>query len=49
VKDPLGHSSIKIAADIYGPIVLAANRQEMNRLASLKTPSKVVEIKNAAS
>ncbi len=31
------HSSIKIKADIYGHLVPGANRQEMNRLPSLKT------------
>jgi integrase len=37
VKEQLGHSSIKITVDIYGHLVPGANRQEMNRLPSLKT------------
>ena len=43
VKDQLGHSSIKITVDIYGHLVPGANRQEMNRLPSLKTPVKAEE------
>jgi integrase len=37
VKDQLGHSSIKVTVDIYGHLVPGANRQEMNRLPSLKS------------
>jgi integrase len=36
VKEQLGHSSIKLTVDIYGHLVPGANRQEMNRLPSLK-------------
>jgi integrase len=42
VKDQLGHSSIKVTVDIYGHLVPGANRQEMNRLPSLKSSSKEV-------
>jgi integrase len=43
VKDQLGHSSIKLTVDIYGHLVPGANRQEMNRLPSLKKLVKTEE------
>jgi integrase len=36
VKDQLGHSSIKMTVDVYGHLVPGANRQEVNRLPSLR-------------
>ena len=35
VSDELGHSSIKMTADVYGHLVPGANRQAVNRLPSL--------------
>ena len=37
VSDQLGHSSIKMTADVYGHLVPGANRQAMNSLPSLNT------------
>ncbi len=37
VSDQLGHSSIKMTADVYGHLVPGANRQAVNRLPSLGT------------
>ncbi len=37
VSDQLGHSSIKMTADVYGHLVPGANRQAVNRLPSLRT------------
>jgi hypothetical protein len=36
LKDQLGHSSIKMTVDVYGHLVPGANRQEANRLPSLR-------------
>lgn len=48
VKDQLGHSSLKITVDIYGPLVPGANRQEMNRLPGIKKkPSQTSKSKKA--
>ena len=38
VCDQLGHSSIKMTADVYGHLVPGANRQAMNSLPSLNSP-----------
>lgn len=48
VKDQLGHSSIKVTVDIYGHLVPGANRQEMNRLPSLKSATPAQPEKQAA-
>ena len=39
VCDQLGHSSIKMTADVYGYLVPGANRQAMNSLPSLNSPT----------
>jgi len=38
VCNQLGHSGIKMTADIYGHLVPGANRQAMNSLPSLNSP-----------
>ncbi len=48
VRDQLGHSSIKVTVDIYGHLVPGANRQEMNRLPSLKPATPAQPISTAA-
>jgi integrase len=40
VSDQLGHSSIKMTADVYGHLVPGANRQAVNRLPSLRESPK---------
>jgi integrase len=37
VCDQLGHSSIKMTADVYGHLVPGANRQAVNTLPSLNS------------
>lgn len=39
VKDQLGHSSIKMTVDIYGHWIPGSNRQAVNKLPSLATPT----------
>jgi integrase len=39
VKDQLGHSSIKMTVDVYGHFIPGANRQAVNKLPSLSTPT----------
>jgi len=48
VKDALGHSSAKVAVDIYGHFAPGANRQEMNRLPSLKSAISAQQENQAA-
>jgi integrase len=46
IWDQLGHSSIKMTADVYGHLVPGANRKAMNSLPSLdssKATQKAVE------
>jgi integrase len=40
VSDQLGHTSIKMTADVYGHLVPGANRQAVNRLPSLRKSPK---------
>ncbi len=40
VSDQLGHSSIKMTADVYGHLVPGANRQAVNRLPALQESPK---------
>ena len=40
VSDQLGHSSIKMTADVYGHLVPGANRGAVNRLPSLTQASE---------
>jgi integrase len=40
VSDQLGHTSIKMTADVYGHLVPGANRQAENRLPSLRKSPK---------
>lgn len=42
VKEQLGHSSIKITVDVYGPFIPGANRQAVNKLPYLGTPTAKV-------
>jgi integrase len=43
VKEQLGHSSIKTTVDVYGHLAPGVNRQAVNRLPTLDTPSEIVE------
>jgi integrase len=47
VSDQLGHSSIKMTADIYGHLVPGANRQAVNRLPTRITAPQMAEAQNA--
>jgi integrase len=47
VSDQLGHSSIKMTADVYGHLVPGANRQAMNSLPSIDNPKDAKTIVEA--